>query len=92
MIDEDLAHGAGGGMDEMFAALPTAGIAVHQFQPGFMDQSGRLKGMRVAGKQVGWLNRSQDFLILSTGAGLLTRSLRMQWNAVIIDETTAIFC
>ena len=42
VIDEVLPHGAAGGVDEVFAALPAIGVGVDELQVGFVDEGGGL--------------------------------------------------
>src|ERR1700730_15821531 len=44
LLDEDAAHGFGGGREEVAAAVPALGLlGVYQAQIGFMDQGGGLE-------------------------------------------------
>jgi hypothetical protein len=52
VIDEDLPHGAAGGVDEVFAALPAIGVGVDELQVGFVDEGGGLERVGVAGAEI----------------------------------------
>ena len=46
VLDEDAAHGLGGGGEEVAAAVPLLGLfRVHQAQVGFVDEGGCLQGL-----------------------------------------------
>lgn len=47
VLDQDTAHGFGGGAEEVGAILPAWVIAGHQTEPGFVDEGGGLQSVAV---------------------------------------------
>jgi len=58
-INEDAAHGFGGGGEEVRAAIPFLIFAASQPQPGFVNQRGGLQGL--AWRFAGHFVRGQPF-------------------------------
>src|SRR6516225_10827346 len=57
LLDEDVAHGAGGGEEEVLPGLPADVALVGQAQVGLVDQRRRLQGL--AGRQLGHAGAGQ---------------------------------